>query len=87
MELPSDPAVPLLSCVPERNEHTRPHKTCAQVLTETRFTDSQRWRQPNINGQMPDEHSVVPPYIQGMLVTLRRRKFRHMLQSGWTLGT
>ena len=28
-EDPVDPAVPLPGYVPERSEHTRPHKTCA----------------------------------------------------------
>jgi len=82
IELPFDPAIPLLGIYPEK---TTTHKdTCTPMFIAALFTIAKTWKQPKC--PLTEEWIQKMWYIYTMGITqlLKRTKYRHFLQHGWT---
>ena len=82
IELPFDPAIPLLGIYPEKT--TTCKDTCTQMFIAALFTIAKTWKQPKC--PLTEEYLKKKWYIYTRNITkpLKRTKYLHFLQHGWT---
>ena len=82
IELPYDPAIPLLSLYPKKNTIWK--GTCTPIFTEALFTIAKTWKQP----KCPSTEEWIKKmwYIYQWNITwpVKRMKPCHLHQHGWT---
>ena len=63
IELPYDPAIPLLGIIPRENHNSK--NTCPSMFITALFTKARTWKQPKCNGR----RERVCPYIARALLS------------------
>ena len=82
MELPYEPAVPLLYKYPEKIKTLIQKDTCAPMFTAALFTITKSWRQPSDHQQM-DGLRRGGVYMQWTVNHKREQNFA-ICKHGWT---
>ena len=82
IELPYDPAIPLLSIYLEKNMVRK--DTCTPVFLTAHFTTAKTWKQPKCPSTEEWIKKMWHIYTMENYSAIKKNKIIHLQQHGWT---